>query len=348
MGHVIASMGSPSTSPLYRAPQVPGPWARHHLWYHATPQEVHNTDVALGLISECARFGMNVMSLPAMLADADPTYIEKVTRAATRRGVRLLPHVGANVVSRAPALAEGRYEILDQWFAHGAFGVELGTIDLTDEEPLTDAGAHIHAGWDTRELLAYVESHMDAIVSAAISAPTFEAASAHALEDYFDVVRFQISTPDAYAPDVFSDQVSEKLQFFEIAGAIPSWDCSFATLENRAGRLSEGAILLAACFYPGFLHFEQNIPGRSPSVRHALRLRDSLSLHRSSILISTDKAEDGFIWLVTDKVSMLLNFGPYPYVVPNDGRVLVSSLIELPEENGNLVVPPGEAAWLRR
>ncbi|OFS75734.1 hypothetical protein HMPREF3167_02645 [Trueperella sp. HMSC08B05] len=349
MEHVIASnQGSPTASPLYRAPRVPGPWARHHLWYQATPQEVHTTNVALGLISECARFGMNVMSLPALIADAEPDYIEKVTRAASRRGVRLLPHVGADVVARAPALAAERYAILNQWFDHGAYGVELGTIDLTDPEELTDSGAHIHAGWDTRELLAYVESHQDAIVSANVRSTSFAEASTHALEDFFDVVRFQIATPHAFTPDTFPGEVANILQFFEIAGAIPSWNCSFDALENRAGNLSEGAILLASCFFPGFLHFEQNIPGRSPSVRHALRLRNSLSLHHSSILISTDKAADGFIWLVTDKVSMLLNFGPYPYLVPNDGRVLVSSLIELPEEGTNLVIPPGEAAWLRR
>ena len=40
-----------------------------------------------------------------------------------------------------------------------------------------------------------------------------------------------------------------------------------------------------------------------------------------------------------------MNFGWDSYVLP-DAEVLVSSLITLPEEDGKLVLPSGEVAWL--
>ncbi|WP_143605549.1 hypothetical protein [Trueperella pyogenes] len=310
---------------------------------------MHNTDVALGLIGECARLGIHTVALPAILADDDPSYVERVSHKAQRRGIRVLPHVGSAVFQHAPDLnAADRYAVLSQWFSHGALGVELGTIDL-EESGVNAAGHHVHAGWDGHELLAFVKGlNPDAIVSANLRSASIENAAAHALEHYLDLVRFETSAPRVLDQHNYADEISSYLQLFEAAGLSPSWNCSVPTLDNYAGMLTDGAILLAAAFFPGFLHFEQNIPGRSPSLRHALRLRDALGLHRSSILLNIELAQDGFVWLINDKLTMLLNFGPYTYAVPNDGTVIVSSLIELPEEAGRLIIPPGEAAWLRR
>lgn len=347
MEHVIASEDSTtSIRPLYRAPRTQDLWSSHNLWYQAQPHEVHNTDVALGLICECARLGMHTVALPAILADDDPAYVERVAHKAQRRGVRVLPHVGSTVFECAPSLLADRYAVLSKWFDHGALGVELGTIDLDSSN---DAGDHVHAGWDGHELLAFVKGlNPDAIVSANLRSASIENAAAHTLEHYLDLVRFETSAPRVLDQHNYADEISSYLQLFEAAGLSPSWNCSVSTLDNYAGMLTDGAILLAAAFFPGFLHFEQNIPGRSPSLRHALRLRDALGLHRSSILLNTELAQDGFVWLVNDQLTMLLNFGPHAYAVPNDGSVIVSSLIELPEEDGGLIIPPGEAAWLRR
>ncbi|QOR46383.1 hypothetical protein [Trueperella pecoris] len=352
MPHDTDDTATTSAVPLYRAPRELGPWSSHHLWYQAKPHEVHNTDVALGLIAECARLGMHILTLPAIPADGDPDYVEKVMRRASRRGMRIFPNVGGDVFEEHGATGLSyaeRCALLEEWFAHGAHGVELGTFDLSTTTDINEQGRHVHAGWEVGELMDFVHaSHPDALVSVNLQANTFDEIKEHLASDAVDVVRFEVTGAPGLEAENYYEQTAANFELFEAAGTIPSWNCSFATLERAATQLSEGAVLLANSFFPGFLNFEQNIPGHSPSVRHGLRMRDSLGLNRANILLDAELAHDGFIWLVTDNVRMLLNFGPYPYHVPNDGRVLISSLIELPQEGDHLIVPPGEAAWIRR
>lgn len=336
---------------LHRAPSHAGPWHDRHLWYQATPSEIPDTASALALISSLARLGINVITMPALAADADPNYVPAVLSRGARRGLRIIPNVGAEAMAARDAGGlsnDERYAILSQWFERGATGIELGRDTLTGSAP-TGHGAHHHSGWDVRELQAWMKFHNDdAVLSVSLRAESLEEITHHAFDDYFDVLRFNVvGTPPLTAKNFF-DQAGPAFHLYDAAGLLPSWNATWEVLDNISGQLSHAGLLLATTFMPGILHFEQDIHMHGPSTRHAIRMRDSLQIYRAHVLIDESKATDGLIYLVTERADMLINFGPDEYEIPNDGRVLISSMITLPDRGSNLAVPPGEVAWLHR
>lgn len=334
-----------STALLHRAPRHESPWINHHLWYHAKPEEVPTTQAALDLISHLTRHGMHVLTLPAVSADDDPDYVAAVMRRANRRGIRILPNVGPDAFAARDAAdltIDERFAIASQWFDKGTHGLELG-------EQMANAGAQHSTHWDVRELQAWMKfMNDDAVMSICLRGSSFDEIAQRALDDYFDVFRFRVVGAPQLSAQNYFEQSSASFQMFDAAGALPSWNASWEVLTNVSGQLSRSALLLTTCYLPGIVHFEKDVHLQSPSTRHALRMRDSLGMHKANVLIDTTTAADGFIWLINDRVSMLLNFGPYSYDIPNDGRVLMSSLIALPESGSNLVLPPGEVAWVQR
>ncbi|MDP9807037.1 hypothetical protein J2S70_001619 [Trueperella bonasi] len=362
------------STPLASAPQFENAWIDRHIWYHATPEEVPTTEAAVELISHLARHDIDVTTMPGLSADDDPDYVAAVMERAGRRGIVVLPDVSAGMFAVRGAAgfgADERFGILSQWFEKGARGVDLGTEEVSDGDAdgggriadrggsadgelavggeSADSGGHVHAGWDVRELQAWVKfTDDDAVLSINFRGPSFDAVADHALDDYFDVVRFEVASAPQLDAANYSQQALASFQMFRAGGTLPSWNATWEVLDRIPGRLSRSALLLATCYMPGMIHFEKDVQLQSPSTRHALRFRESLGMYKANILIDTAKVDDGFVFLANDHVTMLLNFGPHPYEIPNDGRVLVSSMIALPENGPNLVVPPGEAAWIWR
>lgn len=341
-----------STTLLHRAPRHDSPWVNHHLWYQARPEEVPTTQAAIELISHISMHGMHVLTLPALSADDDPDYVAAVTRHGARRRVRVLPNVGSAAFAARGAFdinLDDRLAIASQWLDKGALGLELGIDPLESAAQFRADGGHDHAGWNVQELQAWMTfTNADAVMSISLRASSMDDIAHHALEDYFDVLRFEVTTTPHITALNYFDKTAASFRLFDAIGTLPSWNASWEVLNNVPGQLSQSALLLAICYMPGIVHFEKDVHLQSPSTRHALRMRDSLRLYKANVLIDTTKAGDGFVWLFNDEVSMLLNFGPHSYEIPNDGRVLVSSMITLPERGPHLALPPGEVAWLRR
>ncbi|VEI12581.1 Uncharacterised protein [Trueperella bialowiezensis] len=334
---------------LYQAPASAGPWRDRHLWYQTAPSEVPNTASALELISGLARVGMHVVTLPAIAADADPRYVSSVSAHAKRRGIAVIPNIGSGVLAARGhddmSIGE-RFGVLEDWFDKGARGVELGRDNIAATH---SDGAHEHSGWNVRELQAWMQyRHPDSILSISLRADSFDSVSEHALEDFFDVLRFDITGATPLTASNYFHQTAMSFQLYRAAGALPAWNATWNVLNNISGRISQSGLALATIFLPGIVHFEKDVVGAGPSTRHAMRMRDSLGLHKAHLLIDDSKAADGFIQLTTERADMLINFGPHHYEIPNDGRVLMSSMIALPERGPNLLVPPGEVAWIRR
>lgn len=341
-----------STTLLHRAPRHDSPWVNHHLWYQARPGEIPTTQAAIELISHLARHGMHVLTLPALSADDDPDYLTSVTSHGARRSIRVLPNIGSEAFAARGAFdisLDDRLVIAAQWLAQGAHGLELGSDTVEATQPSRSESGHYHAGWNVQELQAWMKyTNDDAAMSISLRGPTIADISDHALDDYFDVLRFELLSTSQLTAHNYFDQSVAAFRMFDAVGTLPSWNASWEFLNNVPSQLSQSALLLAICYMPGIVHFEKDVHLQSPSTRHALRVRDSLRLYKANVLIDTTNAGDGFVWLFNDEVSMLLNFGPHSYEIPNDGRVLVSSMITLPERGSHLALPPGEVAWLRR
>ncbi|MFP7696006.1 hypothetical protein [Trueperella sp. LYQ143] len=343
----VDHLRSTSTTQLYRAPSFSFPGFDHHVWYHVQPHEVPTMQAAIDIIRAQTRLGIQVFTFPAVCTDADPHYCAAVMEKAQQRGVRILVHIPVtDSDSNTPdhVTSSQRHDILNEWISRGAVGVDLGEIDLTQPQN------HEFAQHQALHLLqAEIQGiNPDAIVSLFLRGPSLEAITAHALEDYVHVLRYEVTNAPSIHARSLSDRLFEAIALSDAVGALPSWNCSGGLYNLTGGRLSASATLLMRCFLPGILHFHEHVEGYSPSTRHALRIRHSLNLYRANMLIDDSQADDGFIWLITDPVDMLINFGPYDYHVPNDGRVLVSSMIALPQVGNDLVIPPGEVAWRRR
>ena len=330
-------MSTPQSRHSLNHPTEARAWDKYHLWYQASAHEVHTTAVALGLIGEISRLGMHVLTLPALPADGDPDYITAVLNRAQRRNIRVVPDVSNELLAERGLHLdpEARLAIIDQWFDAGALGIELRQMPGSNCPP------------ETTELISQVrQRYPDALISANVQANTFAEVDGAGLEN-LDAISLEIFNAPALEGANYEDQTLSCFDIFAKARAIPAWNCSAAALDVAAKQLSEGAVLLADAFLPGILHFEQNIPGRAPSTRHALRMRDALGLYRKNLVLETSQHSDGFIWLIGETLAMLINFGPYEYLVPKD-QVVMSSLIALPERDNQLVIPAGEAAWLLR
>lgn len=306
---------------------------------------METVDCGIALISDLGRNGFNVVCVPARNIDDEPDYASAIIDRAQKRGMRVLVDIGATTVERGGHLAltdETAIRVVQHWLDAGASGIELGADRVTDES------AYRHSGLDLRLFQDYLAQYYpDAMLSLGFIADEEKEMISRIRTDLTHVVRtYRIDY--AITAENIQRRMLNRFRSFEKCGVIPSWDLSGAALNALSGDIRSNGMLQAMLAFPGVLHLDRRAMMMTPSVRHGLRLRHTHRLASKSLAIDNGLADRGIISLFIDPFEVRLNFGPEIDAVANDGRVVSSSRIELPSQGNDLLIPPGDVAWIIR
>lgn len=191
-------------------------------------------------------------------------------------------------------------------------------------------------------------SHPDALVSIMLRMKTLEEIGEHAACQNFDLLCFEATEAPALNAANYGKEYAKALAIFDSCGKVPAWNCSPTMLKLENASLSTPAAVLASTFQPGIVHFHKDVPITHPTIRHALRFRELLNLANASALLDDRLAGDGIVWIHTEQADLVINFGPNQFLIPDDGRVLLTSVAEVEKDGTYLIIPPRELAWVRR
>lgn len=328
---------------VHRHHPDPSVWDDFNVWYHAAADEVSDSDAVRELISNLAKLGINVVTVPAISPNNDPSYVETVIDRADKRGLRVLPNIGFAMMAelgREPFSDDERREVVEHWMKAGAWGVELGNerVELNSD--------HRHGGQNVLDLQAQLSvSNPDAVVSIGLVSDDDAAILEHVHEDFFHVVRTPIRH-NPLTPENIGMQLLSSYNLFDSAGTIPAWDMTVEALQLASRRLSVEGVMVMMLSLPGMVHFTRGALDRFAGVRHALRIRASHRLAVKNLALDEGRANRGIISLYVDHTEVRMNFGWDDDHLADDGSVTLSSRIELPKADDELVLPASDVAWI--
>ncbi|SDU81588.1 hypothetical protein [Arcanobacterium phocae] len=317
---------------VYRDNATIQPWDRHSVWYHASEHETSTTDETVNLISRIARLGINTLTIPAGCSNLKLGFIMS---RAEKRSIRLLPDISA--LDSPPST-------LKQWLDQGGWGIELGFHHLTE---LTSRIGGMSLG----ELQAQVSlAHPESVLSLGLWGDTleqFDDFSNQVYDAYVHIVRSRpLNLPITSAS--FSSEIIQLYRLFDSAGTLPAWDLSAGSVHATAGELSPAGVMALALALPGLVHIDAESSHIPPSIRHILRIRQTYQMATANLVLDRSRLADGIVILYAGEIEIRANFSGQPDPIANDGRVLTTSQIELPRaDDGNLLLPPGDVAWLK-
>ncbi|QJC21631.1 hypothetical protein [Arcanobacterium buesumense] len=339
MGNTTMTAGEIPTTPLaesvtviHRDSGTTHAWAKHSVWYHATPSETSSSDAVRDLISYVSRLGVNVLTLPAHIT---PYPISDSIHRAQKRGLRILPNIADSHV--AP-------EVIDQWLAEGAWGIELGLHHL--KEHITTVNDLTLGQIQAKVSLA----HPDSVLSLGLwddDAEKFDELSNQVHDAYVHIVR---SRPLALplTIDNIAPQLVDLYRLFESTGTLPAWDLSAPAIHTASSYLSPAGIVLLTLALPGLIHIDQQSITIPPAPRHILRLRNAYYLANSSLAIDRRQLQNGILRMFVDTIEVRMNFGSHNEPLPTDGSVLAMSHQKPSQSpNDDLYLPSGEVAWIK-
>lgn len=310
-------------------------WFDFATWYRIYPRNVATVADVQNQLRRAARYGVRAVSVPAAIPSGEESYRSVICAEAKRLGVRLLIDI-----STAHTQALGRTQpidfpqmatLIEQWFSQGATGIELGIEILEPTFP-----THIHAGYQMDELGALLDSlNPHAVTSIGLRGHDIDL-----LREHINDRRIQVIRSDAYAmmmaPHTVPDMLSKVFAATAMRNSVPVWPMTRHMINLMAGILSGESVALCLLALPGLVHFEHSVLSDYPSLRHALRLRDSHQLMEQKVAISSDLEAEVTRIFIGD-VEVRINFNTSRSLTLADGEeVLLRSTPALKSSTDSL------------